>query len=154
MAAQQGEIGHRFQIVQIRQVSMKKLPASDRCTSRDQIGQAVEHVIGPASGLFDGFVNDGQERLEAIAGPAPALPPRLPTSAGWRRNGNTPACGPGAGVLAKRLDQWHVIVDAVHLPDDIVARHHPRNTGPDPPARTYLCVNRRHHALPIHISSQ
>ena len=154
MAAQQGEIGHRFQIVQIRAGQHEEIAQHLVAVPvGDQIGQAVEHVVGPASGLFDGFVNDGQERLEAIAGiehlhfhPRPFRHQRRMASEMEIHQ----LAAPGAGVLAERFNQRHVIINAIHLPDDVIACHDP----PEHPVqarqpRAHLCVNRRHHILPF-----
>ena len=54
-----------------------------------------------------------------------------------------------AGILAERLNQRSIIINAVHLPNDIIAGHDPpKNSIQSRQPGADLCVNRRHHALP------
>ncbi len=151
VCAHQREIGDRFKIVQIGAGQHEKIAQHLVAVPvRHQIGQAIEHVVSPPPAPFDGFVDFAQKRLEAVAGVE--RPHFRPWTFGHQRRmagemeiDQLPSFV--AGVLAKRLDQRSVIVDAIHLPDDVVARHDPpknpvqaRYSGAD------LRVDRRHYA--------
>ncbi len=128
--AQKGEVGHRVEVVQVRAGDHEEVAQHQVAVPVGrEVREAVEDVEGTGPGLLDHLVDPGGERLEAHFGMKGVdLRPDPPVDE-LRVAGEAEVDEPfsaGDRVANERVDERAVVVDDVHLPDDVVARQDPR----------------------------
>ena len=128
--AQKGEVGHRVEVVQVRAGDHEEVPQHQVAVPVGrEVREAVEDVEGAAARLLDHLVDPGGERFEAHFGmegvDLRADPPGDELGVTGEAEVDEPLPA-GDRVADERVDEGTVILDGVHLPDDVVAGQDPR----------------------------